>query len=124
MTEGLRQTGRETAVDPALVEAWCELGYVVMEDNRHLFSAGDILAWRAAVRRHADDFGGEATSTARTRSTGTARRNEIYALSRSSIRNAETTSAERSRAKAWQRLSVGGFRPNDRLTPWVPAVRR
>jgi hypothetical protein len=45
MTEGLRQTGRETAVDPALVEAWCELGYVVMEDNRHLFSAGDTLAW-------------------------------------------------------------------------------
>jgi hypothetical protein len=59
MTEGLRQAGRETGVDPALVEAWCELGYVVTEDNRHLFSAGDIVAWEAAVRRHADNFGDE-----------------------------------------------------------------
>jgi hypothetical protein len=59
MTEGLRQAGRETGVDPALIEAWCELGYVVTEDNRRLFSAGDILAWEAAVRRHVDNFGDE-----------------------------------------------------------------
>ncbi|HEX4103664.1 MAG TPA: hypothetical protein VHY21_24505 [Pseudonocardiaceae bacterium] len=59
MTEGLRQAGRETGVDPALIEAWCELGYVVTEDNRHLFSADDILARKATVRRHADNFGGE-----------------------------------------------------------------
>jgi hypothetical protein len=59
MADGLRQAGRETGVDPALVEAWCELGYVVTEDNRHLFSAGDILAWEAAVRRHADSCGDE-----------------------------------------------------------------
>lgn len=56
MTEGLRQAGRETGVDPALVEAWCELGYVVTEENRHLFSAGDIAAWEAVVRHHADNF--------------------------------------------------------------------
>jgi hypothetical protein len=30
----------------ALIEARRELGYVVTEDNRHLFSAGDIVAWR------------------------------------------------------------------------------
>ena len=59
MTDGLRQAGRETGLDPALIEAWCELGYVVTEDNQHLFSAGDILAWEAAVRRHADNFGDE-----------------------------------------------------------------
>jgi hypothetical protein len=29
------------------------------EDNRHLFSAGDILAWEAAVCCHADNFGDE-----------------------------------------------------------------
>jgi hypothetical protein len=56
---GLQQAGRETGVDPALIEAWCELGYVVTEGNRHLFSAGDILAWEAAVGRHADNVGDE-----------------------------------------------------------------
>jgi hypothetical protein len=60
MTEGLRQAGRETGVNPALIEAWCELGYVVTEDNRHLFSAGDVAAWETAVRRHADNFDDEA----------------------------------------------------------------
>jgi hypothetical protein len=59
MTEGLRQAGRETGVDPALIEAWCELGYVVTDDNRHLFSAADVAAWDAVVRRHADDVGDE-----------------------------------------------------------------
>ena len=56
MTEGLRQAGTQTGVDPALIEAWCELGYVVTEDNRHLFSAGDVAAWDEAVRRHAGDL--------------------------------------------------------------------
>ena len=56
MTEGLRQAGTEVEVDPALIEAWCELGYVVTEDNRHLFSAGDVAAWEEAVRRYAGDL--------------------------------------------------------------------
>ena len=56
MTEGLRQAGTAVEVDPALIEAWCELGYVVTEDNRHLFSAGDVAAWDEAVRRHAGDL--------------------------------------------------------------------
>jgi hypothetical protein len=59
MTEGLREAGRETGVDPALIEAWCELGYVVTEDNRHLFSAADVAAWEAAVRRHVDNVDDE-----------------------------------------------------------------
>jgi hypothetical protein len=41
-----------------LIEAWCELGYVVSEDNRH-FSAADVVAWEAAVRRHADNVDDE-----------------------------------------------------------------
>jgi hypothetical protein len=56
MTEGLRKAGTEVGVGPALIEAWCELGYVVTEDNRHLFSVGDIAAWDEAVRRHAGDL--------------------------------------------------------------------
>jgi hypothetical protein len=47
------------------------LGYVVTEDNRHLFSAGDIVAWEAVVRRHTDNVGDEGTLTARTGSTRT-----------------------------------------------------
>jgi hypothetical protein len=28
----------------------------VTEDNRHLFSAGDVAAWEEAVRRYAGDL--------------------------------------------------------------------
>jgi hypothetical protein len=59
MTEVLRKAGTEAGVDPALIEAWCELGYVVTEDNRHLFSTSDIAAWNEAVRRHAGDLDDE-----------------------------------------------------------------
>lgn len=52
----LRDAGREAGIDPAFIEAWCELGYVVTEDTRHLFSAGDVAAWDEAVRRHAGDL--------------------------------------------------------------------
>jgi hypothetical protein len=58
MIEGLRRVGRGSGVDPALVEAWCELGYVVTEDTRYLFSVGDIAAWDEAVRRRAGDLDG------------------------------------------------------------------
>ena len=56
MAEELRQAGTEAGINPALIEAWCELGYVVTEDTRHLFSASDIAAWNEAVRRHAGDL--------------------------------------------------------------------
>jgi len=36
--------------------AWCELGYVVTEDTRHLFSASEVAAWDEAVRRYAGDL--------------------------------------------------------------------
>jgi hypothetical protein len=56
MTEELRRAGAEARIDLAFIEAWCELGYVVTEENRHLFSAGDVVAWDEAVRRHAGDL--------------------------------------------------------------------
>jgi hypothetical protein len=56
ITDELRHAGMEAGIDPVLIEAWCELGYVVTEDTRHLFSAGDIAAWNEAVRRHAGNL--------------------------------------------------------------------
>ena len=56
MAEELRHAGMEEGTDPSLIEAWCELGYVVTEDTRHLFSASDIAVWNEAVRRHAGDL--------------------------------------------------------------------
>jgi hypothetical protein len=56
MTEELRQAGRDARIDPAFIEAWCELGYVVTEDTRHLFSASDVAAWNESVYRHAGDL--------------------------------------------------------------------
>jgi hypothetical protein len=32
---------------------------VVSDDNRHLFSAGDVAVWEAAVRRYAGDLDDE-----------------------------------------------------------------
>ena len=32
---------------------------MVADDNRHLFSASDILAWEATARRHADNVDDE-----------------------------------------------------------------
>jgi hypothetical protein len=51
MAEELRHAGIAAEIDPSLIEAWCELGYVVTEDTRHLFSASDIAVWNEAVRR-------------------------------------------------------------------------
>jgi hypothetical protein len=56
MAEELRHAGMAAGIDPSLIEAWCELGYVVTEDTRHLFSASDIAMWNEAVRRHAGDL--------------------------------------------------------------------
>ncbi|MDQ3764422.1 MAG: hypothetical protein M3460_23535 [Actinomycetota bacterium] len=56
MTEELRRAGRAAEIAPVFIEAGCELGYVVTEDTRHLFSVGEIAAWEEAVRRHAGDL--------------------------------------------------------------------
>jgi hypothetical protein len=59
ITEALRHAGTEAGVDPALIEAWCQLGYVITEDNQHLFSVSDIAAWEEAVRHHAGNLDDE-----------------------------------------------------------------
>lgn len=39
----------DAGLEPAFVEAWRSLGYVVTEENRHLFSAHEVDAWDEAV---------------------------------------------------------------------------
>jgi hypothetical protein len=42
----------QTAVDPAFIHAWREVGYIVTEDNQHTFSATEVVAYEEAVQRH------------------------------------------------------------------------
>lgn len=57
----LADAADEIGVDPALIKAWRDLGYVVTEENQHLFSAAEIEAWNDAVEQHwiedEDDIG-------------------------------------------------------------------
>ncbi|WP_211261229.1 hypothetical protein [Pseudonocardia acaciae] len=53
--------GDGTGVDPAKLNAARDLGYIVTEENQHLFSAAEVEAWESAVERYweenADDSG-------------------------------------------------------------------
>jgi hypothetical protein len=51
----MAQAAAEAGVDPAYVAAWQEVGYIVTDANRHLFSAADVHAYLDAVARHQDD---------------------------------------------------------------------
>ena len=42
----------EIGVPPALIKAFRDLGYLVTEENRHLFSAAEIESWRETVERY------------------------------------------------------------------------
>lgn len=42
----------EIGVPPALIKAFRDLGYLVTEENRHLFSAAEIEAWRETVEKY------------------------------------------------------------------------
>ncbi|MFJ9446388.1 hypothetical protein ACIRRH_31695 [Kitasatospora sp. NPDC101235] len=42
----------QAGIDPAFVHAWRDLGYVVTEDTRHLFSAAEVQAFSDAVKAH------------------------------------------------------------------------
>jgi hypothetical protein len=42
-------------IDPAYLKAARELGYMITEPNRHLFSAAEIQTWADTVKRHQDD---------------------------------------------------------------------
>ncbi|ANZ35875.1 hypothetical protein BBK82_07040 [Lentzea guizhouensis] len=48
----LVENADEIGVPPALIKAFRDLGYLVTEENRHLFSAAEIEAWRETVERY------------------------------------------------------------------------
>lgn len=53
--EALIENADEIGIDPALLRAWRALGYLVTEENRHLFSAAEVQAWTDAVERYRED---------------------------------------------------------------------
>ncbi|MFD7894027.1 hypothetical protein [Streptomyces sp. NPDC059743] len=42
----------EIGIDPAFLHAWREVGYVVTEENRSMFTTAEVLAFSRAVTRH------------------------------------------------------------------------
>lgn len=42
---------KRAGVDTAFIQAWHEVGYLITDDNRHLFSAHEIEAYEDAVQR-------------------------------------------------------------------------
>jgi hypothetical protein len=40
---------------PAKIHAWRDTGYIVTEENQHMFSAAEVQAFEEAVRRHMGD---------------------------------------------------------------------
>jgi hypothetical protein len=58
------KAAEDSGVDPAPIHAWREVGYLVTEENQHLFSAAEVQAYTDAVARYrsdADDIGFAAT---------------------------------------------------------------
>lgn len=41
--------------NPAYLQAWRDVGFLLTERNMHLFSAGDIDEWNEALERHWDE---------------------------------------------------------------------
>jgi hypothetical protein len=39
-------------IDPAYFHAWRELGYVVSEENRSMFTVAEVITFQRAVARH------------------------------------------------------------------------
>jgi hypothetical protein len=50
--EAMRQAAEDAGVDPAYVAAWQEVGYMVTDENRHMFTAAEVQAYLDAVDRH------------------------------------------------------------------------
>jgi hypothetical protein len=46
----------QLGIDPAYLKAARELGYMITEPNRHLFTAAEVQAWKGAVRKHREDI--------------------------------------------------------------------
>ena len=47
--EDMLAAAEQAGIDPALIHAARELGFLLTEDNQHLFSAMEVEAWRRAV---------------------------------------------------------------------------
>jgi hypothetical protein len=47
----IREAVLAAGVDPAYIDAWHEVGYLITEDNQHLFSAHEVEAYFDAVER-------------------------------------------------------------------------
>jgi hypothetical protein len=48
----LLEAADRSGADPAFVHAWRECGYLVTEDNRHTFSAAEVMAFSDAVHAY------------------------------------------------------------------------
>ncbi|WP_435178913.1 hypothetical protein [Actinacidiphila sp. bgisy145] len=46
------ERAEEMGIDPAFLHAWREVGYVVTEENRSMFTTAEVLAFSRAVDRH------------------------------------------------------------------------
>jgi len=57
--EEMAATAAAAGLDPAFIRAWREVGYIVTEANRHLFSVAEVDAYLDAVARHQDGDEGD-----------------------------------------------------------------
>ncbi|MFK4065843.1 hypothetical protein [Streptomyces sp. NPDC029674] len=48
----MAERAAERGIDPAFLHAWREVGYVVTEENRSMFTTAEVLAFSRAVVRH------------------------------------------------------------------------
>ncbi|MFG7943768.1 hypothetical protein [Streptomyces cacaoi] len=48
----MAERAMEEGIDPAYIHAWREVGYVVTEETRSMFTAAEVLAFSRAVARH------------------------------------------------------------------------
>ena len=50
----IRAAAISAGVDPAYIDAWEDVGYLITEENRHLFSAHEVEAYGEALQRARD----------------------------------------------------------------------
>ncbi|WP_158813407.1 hypothetical protein [Streptomyces rimosus] len=48
----MAERATDMGIDPAFLRAWREVGYVVTEENRSMFTTAEVLAYSRAVARH------------------------------------------------------------------------
>jgi hypothetical protein len=53
--DGMIANADQAGLDPAYLKAWRELGYLITDENQHLFSAAEVLAFLDTWERYQDD---------------------------------------------------------------------